>query len=134
MPVENDSAMAPDVSHPLADKLFDAIAANDLAMLRAEVYTPDVVVWHNNDLHEQRIDENLKVLNWLHHKVQDKRYEDVRRQVTASGFVEQHVLRGIAPDGTELDIHACLVVTVTGDRISRIDEYIDGNAIASLLP
>lgn len=134
MPVERDSAMAPDVSLRLADKLFDAIATNDLAMLRDEVYTPDIVVWHNNDQHEQLIDENLKVLSWLHRKVVNKRYEDVKRQVTPTGFVEQHVLRGTAPDGTELDIHACLVVTVTGERISRIAEYIDGNAITSLLP
>ncbi len=122
------------VSLALADRLAEAIAANDLAALREEIYAPDVVVWHNNDQHEQRIDENLRVLNWLHRKVTDKRYEDVVRHPTPSGYVEQHVLRGTAPDGTLLDIYACLVVTVTGDRISRIDEYIDSQAIAALMP
>lgn len=116
----------------LADRLFAAIAANDLEALRNDVYSPDVVVWHNNDNHEQRIDENLKVLNWLSRKVTNRRYEEVRRQATETGFVEQHVLRGTAENGTELDIPACLVVTVSGDRISRIDEYIDSAALAAM--
>lgn len=134
MPVHHDAALVPHVALRLADALFDAIAANDLDRLRTEVYAPEIVVWHNNDQHEQHIDENLSVLNWLHRNVRDKRYENVIRQVTPRGFVEQHVLRGTAPDGTSLDIHACLVVTVTDGRISRIDEYIDSAAIASLLP
>jgi uncharacterized protein len=116
----------------LADRLFAAIAANDLDALRNDVYAPDVVVWHNNDNHEQRIDENLKVLNWLSRKVTNRRYEEVRRQATDTGFVEQHVLRGTAPNGNELEIPACLVVTVTGDRISRIDEYIDSAALGAM--
>lgn len=116
----------------LADRLFAAIAANDLEALRNDVYSPDVVVWHNNDNHEQRIDENLKVLNWLSRKVTNRRYEEVRRQATETGFVEQHVLRGTAENGTELDIPACLVVTVSGDRISRIDEYIDSAALSAM--
>jgi ketosteroid isomerase-like protein len=122
----------PATSLALADKLFAAIAANDLDALRNEVYAPDVVVWHNNDDHEQRIDENLKVLNWLSRTIADKRYEEVRRQGTEHGFVEQHVLRGTAPNGNEISVPACLVVTVTGDRISRIDEYIDSAALAAM--
>jgi ketosteroid isomerase-like protein len=123
-----------DVSLALAERLAAAIDANDLDALRNEVYTPDVVVWHNDDQHEQRVDENLKVLNWLHRKVANKRYEDVVRHATPTGYVEQHVLRGTAPNGTEFDIHACLVVTVTGGRISRIDEYLDSRAAAALRP
>ena len=120
------------VSLSLADRLFEAIDADDAEALRNDVYAPDVVVWHNYDNHEQHIEENLKVLGWLHRKVAGKRYEDVRRQVTPTGFIEQHVLRGTAPDGTELNIFACLVVTVTDGRIARIDEYLDGNAITAL--
>lgn len=121
------------VSMGLAERLFQAIEANDLPTLRDRVYSPEIVVWHNHDRHEQRLEENLRVLGWLHRKVANKRYEDVVRLPTPTGFVEQHALRGTAPDGTELDVLACLVVTVTGDRISRIDEYVDSAAIESLL-
>jgi hypothetical protein len=50
----------PAISLALADRLFAAIAANDTDALRNEVYAPDVVVWHNNDNHEQRIFAALK--------------------------------------------------------------------------
>jgi ketosteroid isomerase-like protein len=129
---DSGHAISAEVSLALAEKLFAAIEANDQDMLRNEVYAADVVVWHNNDNHEQLIDENLKVLGWLHRKVRDKRYEDVRRQPTPTGFIEQHVLRGTAPNGTSLDISACLVVTVRDERIARIDEYLDGNALGAL--
>ena len=125
-------SVTPEVALDLADKLFAAIDANDLDALRNDVYSPDVVVWHNNDNHEQRIDENLKVLNWLSRKVVDRRYEDVRRQVTPTGFVEQHVLRGTAPNGNPMEIAACLVVTIENDRVVRIDEYLDSAAMASM--
>jgi ketosteroid isomerase-like protein len=56
----------------------------------------------------------------------------VTRQPTPSGFVEQHVLRGTAPRGGQLSVLACLVVTVVGDRIVRIDEYLDSAALEPL--
>ncbi|MFI5909313.1 nuclear transport factor 2 family protein [Dactylosporangium sp. NPDC051541] len=134
MTTSDDEAVPAEVALALAARLVAAIDANDLDALRDEVYTPDIVVWHNDDQHEQRVDENLKVLNWLHRKVADKRYEEVVRHATPTGYVEQHVLRGTAPNGTELDIHACLVVTVRGGRIARIDEYLDSRAAAALRP
>ncbi|GAA3278650.1 nuclear transport factor 2 family protein [Dactylosporangium vinaceum] len=134
MTTNDDTAVAAEVSLALAERLVAAIDANDLDALRNEVYTPDIVVWHNDDQHEQRVDENLKVLNWLHRKVAGKRYEDVVRHTTPTGYVEQHVLRGTAPNGTELEIHACLVVRVRDGRIARIDEYLDSRAAAALRP
>lgn len=122
----------PAVALRLADELFAAIAVNDLDALRDRVYSPDVVVWHNNDNHEQRIDENLKVLGWLARKISDRRYEEIRRQVTPTGFVEQHVLRGTAPNGFEMNVSACLVVTIENERVVRIDEYIDSAALAGM--
>jgi ketosteroid isomerase-like protein len=116
----------------LADRFFDAIDRHDEAALR-ELYTPDVAVWHNHDGLEQRLEVNLKVLGWLHRTVADKRYEDVRRMPTPTGFVEQHVLRGTAPDGEPLEVPACLVVTVRDGRISRVEEYVDSAHIAALL-
>jgi ketosteroid isomerase-like protein len=132
MPLNQRDDVPAAISLALADKLFAAIDANDLEMLRRDVYSPDVVVWHNNDEHEQLLDENLRVLDWLHRKVAGKRYEDVRRQATQFGFVEQHVLRGTAPSGGQLNVLACLVVTIEGERIVRIDEYLDSAALAPL--
>jgi len=127
------TTVTPDVAWRIADEMFDAIAANDLDSLRERVYAPHVVVWHNNDEYEQPIDENVKVLSWIARNIVDRRYEDIRRQVTPTGFVQQHVLRGTARNGFQLNVRACLVVTIENERVVRVDEYLDSAAIAGLV-
>ena len=112
-------------------RLIDAIAAGDAEGAR-EVYAPDARIWHNTEEREQSVDENVRVLRWVTRNVADLRYTDVRRQKTENGFVQQHVLRGTAPGGAPLEVHACLVVETDGDRITRLEEYIDGDQIAPL--
>ena len=49
-------------------RFFAALEAGDIDTLR-EIYAPDAVIWHNNDLIEQPVEENLKVLQGLHRAV-----------------------------------------------------------------
>ncbi|MFT3854057.1 MAG: nuclear transport factor 2 family protein [Ilumatobacteraceae bacterium] len=121
----------PEVAERLADALIAAITNTDLDALR-QIYADDVVIWHNFDQVEQRLDDNLKVMHWMAKRMPDKRYEDIRRQVTPTGYVQQHVLRGTAPDGTKVEMPACLIVTIEGERITRLDEYLDPAAAAPL--
>jgi len=116
----------------LGDRLFEAIRSGDLDAVR-EIYAPNVKVWHNFDRVEQSLEENLRVLAWLVKNVAGLRYEQVRRQRTESGFVQQHVLRGTPPGGEPLEVTACLVCRVEGGRITRIDEYLDSAQLAPLL-
>jgi ketosteroid isomerase-like protein len=44
------------------------------------------------------------------------------------------VLRGIAPDGSELRAPASLIVTVKDGTITRIDEYLGSAHVRALLP
>ncbi len=116
----------------LADRFFAAIPKGDLETVRA-IYAPDARIWHNNDQQTQDVEQNLAVLGWVTKNISGLRYEDVRRQVTPSGFVQQHVLRGSAPNGTPLEIPACILCTVVNGRITRLDEYLDSAQIAPLL-
>lgn len=116
----------------LGNRLFEAICSGDLGAVR-EVYAPTVRVWHNFDRVEQSLEENLRVLAWVVKNVSGLRYEQVRRQRTESGFVQQHVLRGTAPGGESLEVAACLVCRVEAGRITQIDEYLDSAQIAPLL-
>jgi ketosteroid isomerase-like protein len=116
----------------LGNRLFEAICSGDLGAVR-EVYAPTVRVWHNFDRVEQSLEENLRVLAWVVKNVSGLRYEQVRRQRTESGFVQQHVLRGTAPGGESLEVAACLVCRVEGGRVTRIDEYLDSAQLAPLL-
>ena len=115
----------------VADRLFAAIEAGDLDAVRA-LYAPDAVIWHNTDGSEQTVEENLRVLRWVVDHLADRRYEDVRRSPTDTGFVQQHVLRCTRPDGVRVEVPACLVVTCGAGRITRLEEYLDSAHIARL--
>ena len=115
----------------LCDQLFSAIMRGDIDAVRA-IYSPDAVIWHNNDQLEETPDRNLRVLGWVTKNIKDLRYEEMRRHETPSGFVQQHVLRGIAPNGTALEIPACIVCEVKDGRITRLEEYLDSAHTAAL--
>ncbi|AZG44218.1 nuclear transport factor 2 family protein [Gordonia insulae] len=115
----------------LADRLFAAIESGDTDVVRG-LYADDAVVWHNEDRATQTVDENLRVLRWLSRTVASLRYRDVRRIVHAGGFVQHHVLTGSLADGTEVTVPAALFVAVVGDRIVRIDEYVDSADLGPL--
>jgi ketosteroid isomerase-like protein len=109
----------------VAERYSAAIDAADDDALR-DCYTPDARIWHNTDGKEQTVDENLAVGRWLRRKVPDVAFTDVRTVAAASGFVRLSVLRGTAPDGSDLRVPSCIVGFVTaGGQIERIEEYLD---------
>ena len=115
----------------LADRFFAAIPKGDLETVRA-IYAPDALIWHNNDQTTQNVEQNLAVLGWVTKNISALRYEEIRRHVTPSGFVQQHVLRGTAPNGKPLEVPACILCTVVNGRITRLDEYLDSAQLAAL--
>jgi ketosteroid isomerase-like protein len=114
-----------------AARFFAAVERGELEAVRAS-YAPGAVIWHNHDGATQTVDENLGVLAWVAKSIAGFRYEDVRRVATTDGFVEQHVIRGRAPNGDELHVPACIVCTVEQGLITRLDEYLDSAQIAAL--
>jgi ketosteroid isomerase-like protein len=116
----------------LCERFFAAVAAGDLDAVRA-MYAPDAAIWHNNDGLEQTVEQNMRILRWATSAISGFHYEDVRRRATADGFIEEHVMRGTAPNGEELRVHTCLVCTVRDGRITRVNEYFDSAQIAALL-
>lgn len=115
----------------LCDRLFSAIMRGDIEAVRG-LYAPDAVIWHNDDKTAQAPEQNLRVLGWVTRNVKDLRYEEIRRHETPAGFVQQHVLRGIAPNGTPIEVPACIVCEVRDGRITRLDEYLDSAQTAVL--
>ncbi|HXZ84297.1 MAG TPA: nuclear transport factor 2 family protein [Myxococcota bacterium] len=117
----------------VAEKLFAAIPRGDLEAVRG-LYAPDAGIWHNHDGVTQDVATNLRVLDWVVRNIRGLRYEEIRRQATPTGFVQQHVLRGTGPSGKPVEIGACIVCTVSGGRITRLDEYLDSAQLAALAP
>jgi ketosteroid isomerase-like protein len=121
-------------SSPLdvAERLFAAIQSGDTAAV-SDIYAPAVKVWHNNDQVTQGRDDNLRVISWLASNIPDLRYEEIRRQALPTGFVQQHVLRGTAPNGKLLEVPACIICEVVDGHVTRLDEYLDSAHTAVLL-
>lgn len=115
-----------------ARRFFDAVTRGDLDTVRA-IYAPDAVIWQAHLQQEQSPAENLAVLGWIKKNVKQFRYEDVRCQVTPTGFVEQHTTCGLSPSGKEFRMPACIVVRVDGEHIARLDEYLDSAQVQALL-
>jgi len=65
------------------------------------------------------------MVSWTREHLLGLRHDDVRRQRTEHGFVQQHVLRATTPSGAELSVPACIVVTIRDGKVTRLDEYID---------
>ena len=111
---------------------LEAIEAGDIDQVRA-IYHPDAVVWHNNDLIEQTVEQNLAVLQWMTTNITGFRYEEIRREATATGAVEQHITVMPLPNGEEIRMPACIVVQINDSgQITRLDEYIDGVQVGQL--
>jgi ketosteroid isomerase-like protein len=99
------------MSEELVVRFFAALEDGDIAALR-EIYAPDAVIWHNDDLIEQPVEENLTVLQGLHRAVSGLHYEIIRRVPASDGVLQQHVLRGRLRSGAEVELHAAMYLQV----------------------
>jgi hypothetical protein len=92
-----------------------------------------VTVWHNFDQLDQNRDQSLAVLAWVGRKMPNRRYDEIRRVIAPDGYVQQHVLRGTAPDGSLMEVPAVLRVYCDDDgHITRVEEYLDTAQTAAL--
>lgn len=72
------------------------------------------------------------MLQGLHRAVSGLRYDIVRRVATPDGVLQQHVLRGSLPGGTEVELHAAMYLQVRDGHITRIEEYLDSAKRSSI--
>jgi ketosteroid isomerase-like protein len=119
------------MSEQIIDRFFAAIEAGAVDTVR-EIYSPDAVIWHNDDLVEQGVEDNLKILAGLQRAMSGLRYEIVRRAALPDGVLQQHILRGRLPDGSEVALHCAMYLQVREGHITRIDEYLDSAQRTSL--
>ena len=115
----------------IAQAMFAALAGQDEAAVR-QLCSPALRVRQNNgpalDL------ETLLAFNRaVGRVVAGFRYCDAVRAATATGFVEEHAVRGSLPDGTSLELTVCVVADITGGVVTEVREYFDSRAAAGLI-
>jgi ketosteroid isomerase-like protein len=130
-PTREDVAMTEAEKLALAERFVVAVETGDIDAV-TRCYAPDAKIWHNFDDVEQTVEQNLKVLAWIHRKLPDRRYRVLAREALKDGVLQQHVLEATLPDGTPWRMAACLVVRMADGRITRLDEYLDSAQSAAL--
>ena len=114
----------------IAKQLFAALAGQDEAAVR-HLCAPDMCVRQNNG-RPMSLETLLRFNAAVSRVVTDFRYEDAVRSATATGFVEEHAVRGTLPDGKALELAVCVVASVKDGRVTDVREYVDSAASAGL--
>lgn len=108
----------------IADRFIAALMAGDLMTLD-QLFSPDFEIWYN--FSDSTLDRKQALAFFGAYFPSVKiGFRQVRRLVTPVGWVQQHRVDAEGPDNFRIDgMPALMVFTLSGDRISRIEEYID---------
>ncbi len=115
----------------IADKLFKGIESKDIESLKA-LYSDDVRIWHNFSNAEQTKEQNLTVLENMCNAVPHIKYEILERHMIDGRVLQRHNLRCETSTGEIILIPACMFITIRGNQISRIEEYLDSGQANAL--
>ena len=109
----------------LAERLMRAFEANDTDAIAA-CFEPDGTLAQNANP-PAPITDALPALATLHERIGWHKYVNVRRATFSNGFVEEHGVETVLPDGSSLSIPAVCVVAYVGPNglVADFHEYQD---------
>lgn len=116
----------------LVARLVGSIETGELDEVRA-LYAPGAVVWTCFDDRSRDVESSMGVLEWLVGATTERHYEVTRRVEIEGGVLQQHVLHATAKNGKTFSMPACLVIGISGDGITRIDEYLDPHPVTAAI-
>ncbi len=107
----------------IADRFFDAVTRGDIAAVGA-CYDEGIRVWHARDNAETTKTQNLELLTAFFNMSKERHYDVLSRQCFDTGFVQEHVCRGVKTDGSEFSVPVGFFCSVNDTGlITRIAEY-----------
>ena len=108
----------------VAERLFRAFEANDADTVAA-LCDPDAT-FRQNAGPVVKMADIIPGFAKLHERIGHHRYVDVQRAIFDDGFVEEHRAVSTLPDGTPMDILACVVGRVgPSGKLVELHEYLD---------
>ena len=116
----------------LVNQFMSALEHADESAIR-QCYAEHAAIWHNFDGLEQTVDDNIASLHWLRGHLEDIRYTDVVHSDIAGGLLQRHVMSGKSATDESLAMPACVIFTIEGGRITRLEEYLDPTPLLSLI-
>ena len=114
----------------IAERLFAALAAHDDPAVR-DLCAPDLRV-RQNGARPMNLETLLRFSGAVGRVVPDFHYCNAVRSATATGFVEEHSVRGTLPGGKTLDLTVCVVADIRDGKVTDVREYFDSAAAKDL--
>lgn len=99
---------------------------------KATFLTDDFALWNNCYKVEVKKPAAIQFFNWLTTMMRNNRYYDVRRHLTPTGVVQQHLTSFDTDQGSFKDIPMLLIFTTKGRLVSRCEEYLDSTGLPKL--
>lgn len=99
---------------------------------KATFLTDDFVLWNNCYNVEVIKPVAIRFFHWLTTMMRNNAYYDVRRYLTPTGVVQQHLTSFDTDQGSFKDIPMMLVFTTRGVEVSRCEEYVDSTGLPKL--
>lgn len=106
------------------DAVFASLAAGDVPAA-LQWLSPEGHVWHCFDRIAHDYEAAAREWRNFVDSFPERSFSDIRIQPTATGFVRQHVMTVRTASGQRMSWEVCVVVVMEGDRIKRLDEYLD---------
>ncbi len=115
----------------LVDRFVAAIEAGDVETVLS-IYADDARIWHNFDQIAVSPADNARQIKWFSSRLSGMKYTEIRRTPFSGGVMQQHVLRGKAPNGQDVAVFAMLRIDIENGRIVSLEEYLDPAQAAPL--
>lgn len=124
MIIQQGHSTDPALIRDMAGRLVRGFTEPDLALLE-NLFTDDFEIWYNFSNARLTRAEALPFFRSYFPTI-SLRYDDIVCTPTTTGWVQQHLVQTDGADGFRIrDMPVCMVITIAGDRIARIDEYMD---------
>ena len=122
--IQGQDLTEPDLMRRLSARLVQALTEPRFDLLE-ELLAPDFSIYYGTTNSSLNRADTLTFFKAYFPTIR-LRYRDVRMKPTTGGWVQQHLVDTDGENGFRIrDMPVCMVVTVSGDKIQHIAEYMD---------
>ena len=111
----------------IAHELKRAFEEKDLKAIE-NIYSDDIVVWHNYDRIERNRNQSLESAKWVISEIENFSIDECSIFPIEGGFIQQCVFHGIYKStGKRMETDAMIRVYCQEGKVNRIEDYSDPN-------
>jgi len=109
----------------IANELKRAFEEKDFKAIE-NIYSDDIVVWHNYDQIERNRYDSLESAKWVTTEIEKFSIDECNIFPIQGGFIQQCVFRGFYKStGKKMETYAMIRVYCKKDKVFRIEDYSD---------